>query len=183
MKKTLRRPVQIFLGVSSLVLGGVVCWLMRPAPRTPDHTRALAEAVWIAESALEEAVYRLRHPSRGQRLLSTDRPVEAAIEPEETRLFLAEARTQPQIDVSAVHLTQAGAFTDPAQGPQQGLVELRVRVSIGQKSLLGSGASREVVRLYRVTHFHARTPLAAAGEVLFSQIRLAPEPLTQWVAD
>jgi len=165
----------IALGVSSTGM------LRHNAQQTLGRMRALEEAGSAAESALEEATFRLRHAARGERPLDPAHALCAAVEPTETRALLAEAQISPRVTVGTVRLAQLGSLIDSGHGPAQGVLEMRVRADAGSVGLLSAGVSRELVRRYRFQVHRVRAPGGATGRVLWAQVRLDPEPLTQWV--
>ena len=84
-----------------------------------------------------------------------------------------------RVTVSAVELSQVGPLLEEAHHPAQGVIEMKVRVRAGTPSLFGSPIDRTIVRRYRFQVYRVHGASGAAP--LWSQVRLMPQPLAQWV--
>jgi hypothetical protein len=129
--------------------------------------RALAsrDAIALAESAAEEAVELLRAGA-------IDRiGAEGTLEPAETRR-LHEGTGDGDLALDAVRVRSLGA---PKQGPA--MVEVSARAYRRTGAFSANALGRTVVRRYRCDTYEVK----AGDSVVFSQRRLSPVPLAQWV--
>lgn len=162
-------------------LGSTGAWRVRQsACQIQARQEALRDAVFAGESALEEAVARLRHPAPGTSPVDPSERDSRSVEPIVTRAELARSRAAEHVRVSAVSLEPRGKLIEEDGKPAQGVLDLTVTVRAGRASLFGAAVSRRLVRRYRYQIFRARN---AGGTLLYAETRLHPEPLAQWVAE
>lgn len=155
--------------------------LRQAAHQALARSLALREAVAAGESAVEEAVFRMRHPPPGGELLDPSAPLAARIEPAETRRLIPPA-DGARITVGAVSVRQFGALTDVPGRPMDGTLTVSVDVRVTPSSLFAPAIARTVVRSYRVHVHRVRVDDGSgAPRVVYSQVRLRPRPLNQWV--
>jgi hypothetical protein len=161
--------------------------LVQSRMRTSAHmalarSLALRDAVAAGESALEEAVFRFRHPPAGRELLDPAGALAARVEPEETRRLAAPPDRAGRIAVGNVDAAQLGPLTTAAGEPDRGTLECKVEVRVVPASLLAPAVRRTLVRHYAFQiHRVSIDDGSGTPRVVFSQVRLDPRPTNQWV--
>lgn len=155
------------LAIALIEIGAWAAFRQREAAHQA-LARALAsrDVIALAESAAEEAIELLRAGA-------IDRiGAEGSLEPAETRQIAAKAGDGASaLTVDAVRVRTVAAKEGPA------MLEVSARAALRTGAFSAGGVSRTVVRRYRLDTFEVK----AGQQVVFSQKRVSPVPLAQWV--
>lgn len=155
------------LAIALVEIGAWAAFRQREAAhQVLSHALASRDATALAESAAEEAVELLRSGA-------IDRiGAEGSLEPDQTRRIAAGAGDGAGgFTVDAVRVRTVAVKEGPA------MLEVSVRAARRTGAFSAGSVSRTVVRRYRLDTYEVR----AGQQVVFSQKRVSPVPLAQWV--
>lgn len=154
--------------------------LRQGAQRALARSLAAGQVLAVAQSAMEETVFRVRHPEPGREILTADRPVGASVDPARTRQLLVGGRDE-RMTVEPVQIRQIGSTVTAAGRPAWGVLEMSASVTLGTGGLASPSLRRVVVRRYGFEILRVVVNSSGGPVPVFSQFRLAPEPLAEWV--